>query len=97
MKRNRFQSSAYGSVYTCCVCGKRTRETGNCESDLELCAYCYEISGLENSYVDGATKGEELVTRLASIFAQYKRCDSLEEIPADVVTEAATRAGLSSV
>lgn len=41
------------TVYTCVECGKQTRETGNGESGLELCAFCYDLAGWENSLSDG--------------------------------------------
>jgi hypothetical protein len=51
MPRNsRFQKGS--GVYTCRDCGKKTRETGNCESGVDLCAACYEDAGLENDHYD---------------------------------------------
>ena len=41
-----------GNVYTCGSCGKRTRETGYGESDLDLCAQCYNAAGYENEHSD---------------------------------------------
>lgn len=40
-------------VYTCKCCGKRTRETGECESGVGLCVTCYNEAGLENEHQDG--------------------------------------------
>ena len=42
-----------GGVYECRVCHKQTRETGDGESGVELCARCFELSGQENAHVDG--------------------------------------------
>jgi hypothetical protein len=39
-------------VYTCSNCGKRTRETGQSESGVGLCAHCFEEAGLENEHSD---------------------------------------------
>jgi len=36
----RKQLGTAGGAYTCHNCGKRTRETGHEESNLELCAFC---------------------------------------------------------
>jgi len=38
--------------YKCRVCGKRTRETGEGESSIELCRRCYDEAGLENDHSD---------------------------------------------
>ena len=40
------------STYICDACGKRTRETGQSESGVGLCAKCFEESGLENEHSD---------------------------------------------
>lgn len=51
---SKFQKTGFGkgSTYICSVCGKRTRETGFCESGVGLCAKCYEEGGLENEHSD---------------------------------------------
>lgn len=41
-----------GGVYTCRVCKKKTRETGECESNVELCAACYDYAGWVNTHSD---------------------------------------------
>jgi len=48
--RNRFNRGS--GCYECRVCGKQTRETGHDESSCQLCAFCYEESGLENHHSD---------------------------------------------
>lgn len=50
MANSRFKKNS--GKYTCCDCGRVTRETGLGESDLELCSLCFEISGLENTVED---------------------------------------------
>jgi hypothetical protein len=40
-------------TYRCEDCGKRTRETGSCESGVGLCLSCYDRGGLENEHNDG--------------------------------------------
>lgn len=53
MAVSRFQRNTHGSTtYTCVVCGKNTRETGESESSVEMCRVCYIISGQENSHTD---------------------------------------------
>jgi hypothetical protein len=42
--------------YTCQSCGKKTRETGDCESGVRLCAACFWQAGEENSISDGNTR-----------------------------------------
>lgn len=44
-----------GGVYTCHICKKRTRETGEGESQLELCAACFNKASQENSHTDNHT------------------------------------------
>ncbi len=46
-----------GGTYTCRICKKRTRETGQCESNVELCAACYDYAGWENAHNDGHGDG----------------------------------------
>lgn len=64
-----------GGVYVCRVCEKKTRETGHSESGAELCAFCFEEAGLENSLADGIITQEEFDKELASLRKQYKRAD----------------------
>ena len=40
------------TTYICDGCGKRTRETGQSESGVGLCAKCFEEAGLENEHYD---------------------------------------------
>lgn len=49
-KFNRFAPGS-GS-YVCKCCGKLTRETGEGESDVELCRACYVEAGEENFHMD---------------------------------------------
>ena len=39
-------------VYTCNSCGKRTRETGSCESGTGMCRACFDEAGEENTHLD---------------------------------------------
>ena len=39
-------------VYVCKMCGKRTRETGEGESGIDMCRACCEYSGAENTHSD---------------------------------------------
>jgi hypothetical protein len=41
-------------VYSCKCCGKLTRETGSCESNVHLCLACYDDAGWENQHSDEA-------------------------------------------
>ena len=45
----------HGSTYNCNCCGKKTRETGEGESGLQMCAACYwdgqiDICGWDNEF-----------------------------------------------
>lgn len=64
----RFQRGS--GVYTCGRCGKLTRETGEHESYVEMCAKCQEICGQENLYSDGCITQEELDNAIAEIEAR---------------------------
>ena len=61
MARSRNSRFRAGSgVYTCRLCGKRTRETGECESGVGLCKRCMDVCGYENMVNDGNMKLEEV-------------------------------------
>lgn len=49
-RNDRFQRGS--GIYVCRICGKRTRETGGDESNVELCFSCFEEAGLENEHSD---------------------------------------------
>lgn len=56
MKSNSKSNSRFrkgSGVYVCLGCGKRTRETGSSESNVELCIDCYDDAGMENEHDDG--------------------------------------------
>lgn len=50
-QNSRFQQGS--GVYTCKCCGKQTRETGACESQVEMCLACMEEAEAENAEQDG--------------------------------------------
>lgn len=54
---SRFQRGS--GVYVCRICSKRTRETGEGESSVELCFACYERAGWENTHSDEDHSAEE--------------------------------------
>ncbi len=66
---SRFQSG----TYKCGACGKLTRETGDGEQALELCAFCLHEAELENSLSDGNISEEEFAEALSSLKQQYGR------------------------
>lgn len=53
----RFQKGS--GVYNCIVCGKRTRETGDGESDVQMCALCYFKESWYNAVQDGDISPEQ--------------------------------------
>ena len=73
MSVSKFQQGS--GAYTCLCCGKLTRETGLGESGSEVCAYCFEVGGLENSYSDGTITFDKYNVRLAELQKQYGRED----------------------
>lgn len=60
-------------VYVCSSCGRKTRETGEDESSVELCAYCYLEATLENELSDGHYGVAEHARRLAALKKRYGR------------------------
>jgi len=56
-----------GGVYTCDFCGKRTRETGEGESDLGICRFCYLEAGLINELSDGMITQAEYDEQVAAL------------------------------
>lgn len=62
MASNRFRKGS--GVYKCEICGKMTRETGESESFVGLCVYCYTVGGLQNSVADGQMTKEEFAVEV---------------------------------
>jgi hypothetical protein len=54
----KFLGGFAGAVYTCRICGKKTRETGEDESSVKLCASCYGMAGQENTHSDNGHAGD---------------------------------------
>lgn len=50
-KKDKFDKKG---CYTCLSCGKKTRETGDGESDVQLCKKCFRDSQMENMYSDAS-------------------------------------------
>jgi hypothetical protein len=71
---NRVSKFQRGSgAFVCRKCGRRTRETGDCESGVGLCARCFEMCGLENTIEDsevGSDAYNYAVDRLAQLKAE---------------------------
>ena len=55
MDNRKFRSGS--GVYRCVVCKKQTRETGDNESSVEMCADCYEWESMENQHSDDGHEG----------------------------------------
>lgn len=73
VKRFRRQMLGGSPTYTCRMCGKQTRETGHDESSVELCAFCYQCAGMENTYYDQGITWDEYLEAIAQLEKQYKR------------------------
>lgn len=72
MKVSGFEKQRFGGapVYTCRLCSKQTRETGDGESMVDLCWKCFEICGLENTISDrgeDSPEGIKAAARIAEI------------------------------
>lgn len=68
MALNRFQANRSGqSTYTCRICSKRTRDTGNDEAGLELCFRCLKVCEAENAESDYGKDSPEHKEALAAI------------------------------
>jgi hypothetical protein len=79
-KVSKFQGGLKGAVYTCEGCGKKTRETGDGESSVNLCAKCYEEAGLENEHSDN--NGQHLIKwdpKGKHIYGKHPNCPSCRE------------------
>lgn len=51
-RQSNSQFRAGSGTYSCLACGKKTRDTGQGEGDLRLCAACLDEAGLENEHMD---------------------------------------------
>jgi len=52
--RKASSSFGRGGVYVCRICKRNTRATGRGDNDnVELCAECYDLAGIENAISDG--------------------------------------------
>ena len=58
-------------VYVCRTCGKRTRETGDYESEVGLCADCNALSGNENTLNDLGEIGCSICGQVFTVWNQY--------------------------
>lgn len=104
--QNKFATRMFNhnsATYSCGCCQRRTRETGLGEAALDLCAFCYEIAGLENSYADGHINAAEYNVRLDGFSKTYGKTRSscpncsrkLDETPANVVGKISLISGLA--
>ena len=79
----RFQTRHFGgsSVYTCRMCGRKTRETGDDESGVELCKGCLNNSYMENHHNDSGHKGDfKTCPKCKSEGYKYVEPKSLKEV-----------------
>ena len=81
-RNSKFQRGS--GVYTCECCKKSTRETGQGESAYQLCIYCYEVSGNQNSLSGEEISKEEYGEIVKALRTQYKhpgtKSDEIEEL-----------------
>jgi hypothetical protein len=49
--KNAFQKGS--GCYTCSACGRKTRDTSGDAVNCGLCDECFELSGIDNSILDG--------------------------------------------
>ena len=62
-KRNGF-TKLNGSTFTCATCGRTTRNTGAQSVGSAICPQCYELAGIENDAMNGASDYDQLVAGL---------------------------------
>lgn len=65
---NKFKRGS--GCYECRCCGLQTRETGDGESDVRLCADCFELGGIENEASDYGDPDGKLAAEIAVIQAR---------------------------
>lgn len=53
-QNSKFQKNT--AVYICAECGKKTRDTGKGEAEVEMCATCYTEAQKQNAISDGRTE-----------------------------------------
>ena len=72
--RRRMQAGS--GIYECESCGKKTRETGDGESQGGMCVTCWEESGLENEHSDsGHAEPVEGCPTCAGLYASASEAD----------------------
>jgi hypothetical protein len=71
-------------VYPCKSCGKMTRATGFSEENVDLCAYCYEESGLENALQDGDITEAEFDKQIDQLRTLHHRDEQGKPLPEPV-------------
>ena len=67
---NRFTKGS--GKYTCQSCGKLTRDTGEGEAEVGLCAYCNACAEWYNSYQDHVITKEEYDAKVLELRKEYK-------------------------
>src|SRR4051812_8607733 len=87
MNKNFKRNLSGQSTYECGCCHRQTRETGHGEQSVELCAFCYEVAGMENEHSDGYTTDAEFTAKVRALIKQYGKrahldCVTLPEEPA---------------
>lgn len=90
MSLARFQKQFRGMspVYTCRMCKKATRDTGNDEAGVELCYRCLKVAEAENAGSDYGQDSAEHKRALAAIPAERP-----QQMPSLGAVKAAIQAG----
>jgi ribosomal protein S14 len=74
-RTDHFDKFRRGGVITCLVCGRKTRETGKDETNLEMCRFCIRENEWLNSFSDGEITEEEYNEELAKITLEREAAD----------------------
>lgn len=61
--KNRFEKGS--GVYTCRMCSRKTRATGEDNQYVQLCYECFDLAGIENQISDHGSTPELESKRLA--------------------------------
>lgn len=59
--------------FKCRECGKQTRDTGNGESSLKMCAFCVQQAETINELQDGYITEKEAEDKLEMLKKKYNR------------------------
>ena len=69
MRVSRFQRGSGSAVFTCHVCGRKTRDTGDQAVGSRLCPQCWDLAGIENAISDRETTRDAEMAHIRATLA----------------------------